>query len=1168
MPADSPPVPERSTDATVPGHGDGDAIALGNAALRSFFDHATFQMGVTELTEDQDMLLVAVNPAAAEWIGLTPAEAQGKRISELGLPGPNRGVWLDRYLEAMHTRRPVQFEQWSNLPADQEWWAVTLAWIGTGPSGRPRFSYVVQDITQRKLDERTNAAVLRISDAAHTASSLLELFGRIHEIIGGLLPAENFFVALYDPVRDEISFPYYVDQYDPAPPPQALDDGTLAGRVVKSGQSLLFTPETPGDGAHIEEIIVGTPSLDWLGVPLKWQRQTIGALVVQTYAGDVRYVARDQGLLEFVSGQVAAAIARKQAEQAIIASETRFRLLFEQNLAGVFRSTAEGRILQCNDAFARMLGFESPADALGSNAADLYFDADDRARYVASLRAEGGVNSLVMRFRRKDGGEMWGMETVSVILGEAGEPEVFQGTVVDFSGHKLAEAALQQSESRLEEAQRIAHVGSWNWEAATGVLSWSDELCRIYGLDPEKHQPSYADFLARLHSGDRHQARTVIEAARDDHRPFEHEVRVLRPDGSHRTILDQGEVLLDKQGKLLGMRGAALDITRRKLTELLERERGAVLEQVAQNQPLGAILASVARMLENQRSGLRACVLLVDDGTIRSAFGNSLSRDALVALEGLPATAGHGSFGRAAESVAPATCTNVPDDPDWQHVAEWADRNEVGSSLSSPIVSAAGGVLGTLSLFGPAGRRARTADHELLASACRLATVAIEHRALTDQLSYQAQHDALTGLPNRLLFQDRLAHALAQASRRGTRVAVLYMDLDRFKHINDTLGHAAGDALLRLVAARLDSRIRGSDTLARLGGDEFTVVLDEISDTGDAMRVGSDLIEAMRAPFRVGARELYVTASMGMSLFPDDGADAGTLMANADVAMYRAKDLGRDNVQWFSAEMNELARERLDLENDLRRALGEGELDLHYQPQVDGNGRIAGVEALLRWNHPALGNIPPDRFVPLAEESGLIVPIGEWVLRRACAQAAAWRRAGHHDLRMSVNVSAVQFKRADWVDTVRRALRDSSLDPAALELEITESLLLQSVQTTSANLFELRELGVGIAIDDFGTGYSSLSYLHRLPITTLKIDRSFVREIDEAPRAGGEVAPVVRTIIALARNLGMSVVAEGVETPTQRQLLLELGCDWLQGFLLSHPLDASGTGRLLAGGIA
>jgi predicted signal transduction protein with EAL and GGDEF domain len=365
------------------------------------------------------------------------------------------------------------------------------------------------------------------------------------------------------------------------------------------------------------------------------------------------------------------------------------------------------------------------------------------------------------------------------------------------------------------------------------------------------------------------------------------------------------------------------------------------------------------------------------------------------------------------------------------------------------------------------------------------------------------------------------------------------------------------------VAQRLGGCVRGSDTLARLGGDEFTIVLTELDDARDAIRAAQHIVEAMRQPFSVEGRELFNTMSLGVSLYPEDGTDPATLMVNADVAMYRAKEVGRDNFQWFDAGMNALARERMELESQLRYALQNGQFSLAYQPQCDAGAEILAFEALLRWQHPVLGAVSPTRFIPIAEDSGLIVSMGAWVLREACRQAAEWRARGRPGLRISVNVSVLQFNRPDWVDTVRRALQDAQLAPEALELEITESLLLDGVRESSANLLELRELGVGVAIDDFGTGYSSLSYLHKLPITKLKIDQSFVREIDFDPARGKDDAPIVRTIITLAHNLGMAVVAEGVETEAQRQMLLRLGCEALQGYLLYPPLDAAHASALL-----
>ncbi len=1021
----------------------------------------------------------------------------------------------------------------------------------------------LRDITRQKQDQKTQAALQHISEAAHSAGTLLEMFGRIHQIIGELLPARNFFVALYDRDRDELSFPYYVDEHDVAPEPRKLEDGTLSGRVVKSGEALLFTPETIREGVHAQFTLVGTDSMDWLGVPLKSQSHTIGALVVQSYTGDVRYVEKDKALLEFVSSQVAAAIERKQAADALLASEKRFRLLFEQNLVGVFRSLPDGKLLECNDAFARMLGYESRDEIISANAQSFYFEEQDRERYLAYLHEYGSVDNSMTHLRRKDGAELWVMESANLIREDQGQPEVIQGTLVDFTERKQAEQALLLSESRLAKAQSLGHLGSWTWDLATRTLSWSDELCRIYGVSPALHCPTYEDFLDRVHPDDRAAVAALVSQVLVDRKPISHETRIVRPDGEIRTIFDQSEVLVDDHGQVTGVAGASLDITARKLEERLEQDRSLILEQVAQNQPLPEILARISTMLEIQIPASRSSILLLRDRRLWTGAAPHLPQSYSESLNGLPIGPSTGACGTACFSDQTVITEDIATDPRWDDYRDLALPHGLRACWSMPIPSNRGDVLGSFAVYRDHPSRPSPRDLEYLGMATRLAAVAIEHRLLNDQLSHQAQHDALTGLPNRVLFQDRLDQALAQAERKKLQVAVLYMDLDRFKNINDMLGHSSGDALLRKATDRLQACIRKTDTLARLGGDEFTVVLSELHDPQDAMRVATKLIEAMRAPFQIDRHEVFVTLSLGISVYPDDGRESDTLMANADAAMYRAKETGRDNFQWFAAELNAMAKERMNMDGQLRHALRLGQLSLHYQPQCGADGKIQGFEALMRWHHPTLGAVSPGRFIPLAEANGLIVQLGEWALRTACAQMATWRQAGHPGLRIAVNVSPIQFKRADWVDTVRRVLHETQLAPEALELEITESLLLNNVSETSTNLLELRELGVGIAIDDFGTGYSSLSYLHKLPVTTLKIDQAFVHEIGLQTLPEREGAAIIRTIIALARNLGMGVVAEGVETNAQRDLLLSLGCESLQGYLLHRPMPVDQVDLLL-----
>ncbi|MEO8035836.1 MAG: EAL domain-containing protein [Acidobacteriota bacterium] len=435
--------------------------------------------------------------------------------------------------------------------------------------------------------------------------------------------------------------------------------------------------------------------------------------------------------------------------------------------------------------------------------------------------------------------------------------------------------------------------------------------------------------------------------------------------------------------------------------------------------------------------------------------------------------------------------------------------------------------------------------------AAELASVEIEH------LAY---HDAMTGLPNRPLFIDRLIVALAQAGRANYRLAVFFLDLDRFKNINDSLGHTAGDSLLKGVADRIRQCVREGDTVARFGGDEFTLLIPRIDNVEDAAKIAQKIIEMLKIPFFVNDRELFVTTSIGISIYPGDGLDPETLVRNADTAMYRAKDRGRDNYQLYTPAMNARALERLGLENQLRKALSQDELRLFYQPVIALETRaIIGMEALLRWQHPEMGLLAPAHFISVAEVSGLIIPIGEWVLRVACKQLKAWHKRTSSDLTISVNLSARQFQQPDLIGQVRQVLQDSALEARFLELEITESNAMQNAENSIYSLRELKNIGVRIAMDDFGTGYSSLNYLKRFPIDTLKLDQSFVHDVTTDPRD----AAIVSAVISMAHSLELEVVAEGVETEDQLAFLRKQKCDRIQGFLFSEPLPVEEMEALL-----
>jgi diguanylate cyclase (GGDEF)-like protein len=448
---------------------------------------------------------------------------------------------------------------------------------------------------------------------------------------------------------------------------------------------------------------------------------------------------------------------------------------------------------------------------------------------------------------------------------------------------------------------------------------------------------------------------------------------------------------------------------------------------------------------------------------------------------------------------------------------------------------------------------------EIIELMAKSIAIAIHQRNLTDQLAYQAQHDALTGLPNRLLLKDRLDNALDRARRNQGMVAVVFLDLDRFKQINDTLGHSIGDMLLQHVARRLRRCVGENDCLARMGGDEFTAILTGCQTQEQAAEIVRSLLTAIRKPSFVEGYELFVTASIGISFYPKDGRDAATLLRNADSAMYYTKNSGKDDFHFFSSENSETAREHLELENYLRRALANNELTIYYQPQVGINGILASFEVLLVWDHPKLGRISPTVFIPIAEESGMILQIGAWVLGEACRKVASWIESGISPVPVAVNVSALQFAQADFVSTVERVLLETSIDASLLELELTESLLMKDVEQSARRMAEIRALGVKISIDDFGTGYSSLSYLRRLPADSLKIDRSFLQDAD---RGHGRLS-LIQTIVLLAHNMGLSVTAEGVEDSEQFELVRLAGCDKVQGHYFGAPLHSDTAEMLL-----
>jgi diguanylate cyclase (GGDEF)-like protein len=570
------------------------------------------------------------------------------------------------------------------------------------------------------------------------------------------------------------------------------------------------------------------------------------------------------------------------------------------------------------------------------------------------------------------------------------------------------------------------------------------------------------------------------------------------------------------------------------------------------------------RLVESQLDGIFGSVLLLDeDGEhLRHGAAPSMAEAYVKAIDGACIGPKVGSCGTAVYRRAPVIVSDIMTDSLWEDYRGLASPYGYRSCWSTPILSHEGAVLGVFAMYSNSVREPTANETRHIEMTTRIAGIAIERKRAEDQIRFLAHHDALTSLPNRSLLKDRLTQAILQTQRHNPCVSVIFIDLDNFKTINDSLGHTAGDELLKIVAGRMVACVRSTDTVVRLGGDEFVILLVDLpANPGEISAYLDRISAAIAEPILLEGRSLYVTCSMGVATYPNDGLDPDTLLMNADAAMYKAKDAGRDSVQFYTAEMNVRVREKLALQQEMRDGLARSEFTLLFQPQVDlRTDRIFAVEALVRWRHPALGLLSPLKFIPLAEETGLIVPLGDWILHEACRRNKAWQDAGLPPLRISVNVSARQFKEKTLIDRVNNALRESGMAANHLELEITEGLIMQDVDQAIATMKELQHLGVQLAIDDFGTGYSSLNALKNFPVARLKIDKSFIKNLasDDRDKA------VAAAVISLGQKLNLRVIAEGVETAEQLAILRENNCDEIQGYYFSKPVSFAAIADLLA----
>jgi diguanylate cyclase (GGDEF)-like protein/PAS domain S-box-containing protein len=810
---------------------------------------------------------------------------------------------------------------------------------------------------------------------------------------------------------------------------------------------------------------------------------------------------------------------RVRTESALRASEEKYRAILEEMQEAYFEVDVAGNLTFFNDALSRILGY-AREDLLGRNNRTLQ-DPEDAASSYAQLNAvfETGVaaQNVEWMVRRRDGQKRCFAASVALIRNGRGDKVGFRGVGRDVTEWKKTEDALRESEQRFRDLYDNAPVGYHEIDGEGRYLRVNRTELQMLGYAEHEMvgRPAW-EFIVETVS------QSAIKAKISGQMPLEPFERTFRrKDGSLVPMLMEDRLLFDASGRPCGIRSALSDITARRRAQDDLRESEERYRQLVELSPDAIAVHS---------DGI---FVFVNSAAAR-LFGAKCPEELL---------------GQRAIDFVHA---------DSQEVVLERERRiqEDGSAvplLEQKLVRLDGSPVDVEVAAMPLLYHDRPAVQIVVRDIT-------ERKQAEAQIRELAYHDTLTGLPNRLLFSDRLAMALAQAQRQQRKVAVLFIDLDRFKVINDSLGHSVGDRLLQAVSARIQESIREGDTIARLGGDEFTLLLPGLMESVDAAKVAEKVLEVLRLPFDLETSELFVTASIGVSVYPHDGADVEELVKNADTAMYRAKEQGRDNYQLYTPAMNARALERLHMENSLRKALAQNELIVYYQPLVDlRSGRIDGVEALVRWMHPELGLVGPSEFIPIAEATGLIVPIGPWVLRTACAQLRAWQLRGHIDLSVSVNLSARQFQHPRLADEIRAALEDTGLDPRCLDLEITETSAMQNAELTTSILQDIKSLGVRISIDDFGIGYSSLSYLKRLPINTLKIDQSFVRDITTDP----DDAAIARAVIAMAHSLKLKVVAEGVETAEQLAFLSAHRCDKMQGYYFSQPLPAEECERLL-----
>jgi diguanylate cyclase (GGDEF)-like protein/PAS domain S-box-containing protein len=796
------------------------------------------------------------------------------------------------------------------------------------------------------------------------------------------------------------------------------------------------------------------------------------------------------------------------------ASEAQVRLLLNSTAEAIYGIDNDGNCTFANPACLRLLDYQDISELLGKNMFVLI--GLSRAKSVNNTTQNGytnqplnnneGIHLAQETLWRKDGSsfpaEIWSYPIH--------QPEGVVGSVVtfiDISERLVTQEQIISSEKELRTILSSMQDTYYRTDNKGRFVKVSDSISNLLGYTPEE---VLGTELSRYYVEHHGREKFIKMLTRQGGALQNYEAQLRHKNGSTVWVSTNAQYYRDSNGHILGVEGTTRNVTDRKAAEDETYKLSSALQQTAD----AVMITDRDGIIEYVNPAFET----VTGFSSQEALGN---KPDIVKSE----KQGKEFYIRLWETILSGESFSEV------FVNRKKDRTLYYESKTiTPLKDSAGNI----THFVATGKDIT------------------EQMQTQQKLQHMAHHDALTGLPNRVLFLDRVKQALARARWHGRIVAVLFLDLDRFKPINDSYGHEYGDELLRWVGKRLKSGLREGDTVARFGGDEFVILLDDIASEKDVTQLAQKILDLLGPPFSINEQDVHISASIGVSMYPDDGEDSQTLLRNADIAMYRAKDFGKNNFKFYSDEMSVRAFERLTLENSLRHALDREEFRLYYQPQINiDSGKITGVEALLRWDHPDFGIVSPSDFVPLLEETGLIVGVGEWILQTACAHLAAWRKNGQNQLRLAINLSARQFNEPAFEHDIHRIIKDYSLDPTRIELEMTESVFMRNARSTTFAFNYLHGMGIRLALDDFGTGYSSLSYLKRFPIDTLKIDRTFVRDVTE----DADDAALTSAIIVMAQSLGLNVVAEGVETEAQLEFLRKRGCKNVQGYLFSDPLS-------------